>query len=290
MLLAAGAARATDGSPGRCCDRARYAGIRDTPVLRVGQEVLARSQSLRGPELQHLNSNRPVVAPIEPNDRDLMAADCIAYHISEQAAIVDFAPGDRRITPALVSGRRIDMHAGGPEMANPPASIAAWTGSHCQYVAENQDNRETVLLCADNARATASPDAPFAAAERSRLTLDGQPTAAQRQAIERASGVDFREVLATNGQDIALGIAAYDLNDDGRPDLLVQFGHVAYCGTAGCSGIGLLATERGYTDRAFVLPNFFESVTVLKSKHGGMHDLRFDNSSHVFSWNRGQYR
>lgn len=290
LSLAAGAARAADGCPGLWSGLAHYAGSHETLGLLAEEEVLASLQALVGPELQHLNANLSVVAPVELKDCHLVASGDAAHHVSEEAAIVDLALGDGRITAAILSNRRIVIHTGDPVAAHLPASITAWIGSHRQYIDNGSDKLRIVLPRTDNVRVAASQDAQFAAAAQCRLTLDGQPTAAQRAAIERAAGVDLREMRATNGHDVALGVAARDLNDDGRPDLLVHFGHVAYCGTAGCSGIGLLATEGGYANRAFALPNFFESVTVLKTKHGNMHDLRFDDSRYAFTWKRGQYQ
>ncbi len=84
-------------------------------------------------------------------------------------------------------------------------------------------------------------------------------------------------------------MAVADLNDDGRPDLLVQFSNISFCGRSGCSGVIVMATPNGYVRKPIGLPNFGGEIDVLPTKHHGMHDLRFNGDSPVWQWNGKEY-
>lgn len=114
-----------------------------------------------------------------------------------------------------------------------------------------------------------------------------QPTPAQATAIRRAAAADIREFdhPDQDGYDVVLA----DLNDDGRPDLLVQYADMAFCGSHGCSGVIVMATPQGYARTGVDLPNFYGGVDILAGTHAGMHDLQFDGDSPVWNWNGRQY-
>lgn len=114
------------------------------------------------------------------------------------------------------------------------------------------------------------------------VTPNAKPNAEQTAAAEQALRTDDR------GMTYAVGTA--DLNGDGRPDLIAQFGSSLYCGTTGCSGFVVLATAHGYASHAIDLPNFQEKFTVLNQSHHGMHDLQFDDADYVFKWNGKAYQ
>ena len=84
--------------------------------------------------------------------------------------------------------------------------------------------------------------------------------------------------------------AEADLNDDGRPDLLLQADDIAYCGSAGCGAWAILATPQGYSSKAITLANFGGWLFVRKEVHHRMHDLRYDDANYIFRWNGRVYR
>lgn len=115
-----------------------------------------------------------------------------------------------------------------------------------------------------------------------------QPTLAQNAAIRRAAADDIKEFNHPRQNDWIVNQA--DLNDDGRPDLLVQYTYDStFCGSRGCSGVIVMATPAGYATKAVSLPNFMGEMDILGAKHHGMHDLRFDDAHYVFKWNGKAY-
>lgn len=129
---------------------------------------------------------------------------------------------------------------------------------------------------------TASCFAISAAQAASVVIPNSKPTAEQTATAERALRPEDRGLV------YAVGMA--DINGDGKPDLIAQFGSSLYCGTTGCSGFIVLATAHGYASHVIDLPNFQERLRVLDQSHHGMHDLRFDNASYVFKWNGKAYQ
>jgi hypothetical protein len=122
------------------------------------------------------------------------------------------------------------------------------------------------------------------------IRATGKPTAAQNVAIRRALADDFAFVRSGEQHDLGYGVALADLNDDGRPDLFVQYHDIAWCGSAGCSGEIVLATPTGYAMVGIQMPNYHADIHILPSRHHGMHDLRFDDSPVIFRWNGREYR
>lgn len=118
-----------------------------------------------------------------------------------------------------------------------------------------------------------------------RLVFDAKPSPVQSAAIRQATASDVDEV-GVGKMDYVLALA--DLNDDGRPDLLVWYQGSDFCGSAGCSGAIVLATPTGYAGRAIGLPYFQGDLTVLPARHHGMHDLKFGDSP-VWQWNGNAY-
>jgi hypothetical protein len=114
----------------------------------------------------------------------------------------------------------------------------------------------------------------------------GTPTAGQTVAIRRAAADDIKEFNHRGEQGYLVALA--DLNDDGRADLLVQYDDAAFCGSAGCSGVIVMATADGYARTAIGLPNFLGEIDVLSPMHHGMHDMKFGDSP-VWQWNGKTY-
>jgi hypothetical protein len=113
-----------------------------------------------------------------------------------------------------------------------------------------------------------------------------QATAAQTAAIRRVAAADIKEFVHPEQGGYAVALA--DLDDDGRPDLLVQYDDIAFCGSTGCSGLIVMAAPEGYAATSISLPNF-GTLAVLPSRHNGMHDLQFNGDSPIWRWNGRQY-
>jgi len=114
-----------------------------------------------------------------------------------------------------------------------------------------------------------------------------KPTPAQTAAIRHAAASDIKEFIhpEQGGYDVALA----DLDGDGRPDLIVQYNDISFCGSAGCSGLIVMATPHGYAGTGIGLPNFYGEIDVLPTVHHGMHDLQYNGDSPVWKWNGKDY-
>lgn len=115
------------------------------------------------------------------------------------------------------------------------------------------------------------------------VTPDATPTLEQAAIVKMALDPDMRNAPFT------VGLA--DLNDDGKPDIVIHFTSSMWCGSHGCSGNAVLSTPQGYARRSIVLGIFYKRLTVLDSAHNGLHDLRFDDGRYILKWDgRLQYR
>lgn len=132
----------------------------------------------------------------------------------------------------------------------------------------------------------------FSAEAASAINFDEhtvKPTPAQSAAIRHALAADIREFNHPQQDDWR--VVRADLNDDGRPDRLVKYTYdSSFCGSMGCSGAIMMATAGGYVIEPVSLPNFHNRLDVLITKHHGMHDLHFDDATHVFKWNDKEYQ
>ena len=114
-----------------------------------------------------------------------------------------------------------------------------------------------------------------------------KPTPAQTAAIRRATASDLKEALHPDQPLYSVALA--DLNDDKRPDLLIQYTYASgFCGSTGCSGVIVMATSNGYSSKTIGLPNFGGEIDVLPTLHQGMHDVRYGDSP-VWKWNGKEY-
>jgi hypothetical protein len=119
----------------------------------------------------------------------------------------------------------------------------------------------------------------------SHVSLDAKPTPAQTAAVKRAFGADFKDMAP-----FLVGQA--DLNGDGRPDLIILSQNSLNCGSHGCAVSALLSTANSYAAKGIDLGILSGGgyILVLDAVHNGMHDIRVDNGSVVFSWDGKQYQ
>lgn len=122
------------------------------------------------------------------------------------------------------------------------------------------------------------------------ITPDAPPTAAEIAAARRALPGDFRDAERMSHHPLTFTVGLADLNGDGRTDLIIHYTDQGWCGSSGCLAYALLAGPGGYSSHAIMLVYFVGTMTVLDSMHHGMHDLRFDDSTHVFRWTGTAYR
>lgn len=150
-----------------------------------------------------------------------------------------------------------------------------------------------------NARFPKQPPASLAmprgvrvyAAPTAASTTASTPNAAQIAAIRRAAGRDLDGCT----QD-CFDVRLVNLNDDGRPDLLVRYTGIRFCGVANCSGIAVMSTPGGYSTRKVELPSSV-GCGVLPTTHHGVHDLSCtlmlgagSSEGYVLKWNGTEYR
>ncbi|TAL80979.1 MAG: hypothetical protein EPN46_03035 [Candidimonas sp.] len=121
------------------------------------------------------------------------------------------------------------------------------------------------------------------------VTPDAPPTGAETAAARRALPSDFRDAKQMSHHPLKFTVGHVDLNGDGRPDLIIHYADQGWCGSHGCLAYALLAGPVGYSPNAIMLVYFGQTMTVLDSSHHGMHDLRYDDATHVFRWTGTAY-
>src|SRR3546814_16779475 len=127
---------------------------------------------------------------------------------------------------------------------------------------------------------------PAAADAAATVKFDLKPTAVQDNAIRLAAAADIADYIHPTGDDYVVGQA--DLNDDGRPDLIVRYDDIGFCGSSGCSGVIVMATAHGSASKTVRVHNF-TTMEVLQNKHHGMHEPHFDDAAYIFKWNGTAY-
>lgn len=87
-----------------------------------------------------------------------------------------------------------------------------------------------------------------------------------------------------------IGIALYDLNNDGIKDVLAYIRHKFYCGSHGCAFEIYLSSASGEFKRTADERVVYGNVQILDHQTKGMHDICFDESKcNVLQWNGNKY-
>lgn len=302
LVLAALAFNASAACSGKLASLQSYAGkyrgdadVLDAHALAT---ILAR---LPGNAALHLNRNLDVTGPVELADCHLVLAGNAPHMGTEQDAMLDVGLDTGTVIAAIHGGGRIDIylladHATTPRWETLPRKLREWA-VRADMGFPQQPPRDlvqpgSVRLHAITVTAAPATTVPRTTAKPRSINFDSgatKPTPAQAAAIKRAAGDDITQPLPGHAGEPLYSMALADLNDDGRADLIVQYSYAAgACGSAGCSGIIVMATAQGYAHKAIGLPNF-TTLAVLPTTHGGMHDLQFDGDSPVWIWNGKDY-
>lgn len=255
---------------------------------------------LPGDERLHLRRNLDVSGPAVLEACHLIVSGNASHMGTEQDAMLDVDLASGTAIAAIHAGGRIDIYlladqaSAAPSWKVLPQAIREWAvradmGFPTQQP-RNLAQPASVRLHAPSAE-PAPQHARTAAATIVKINFGKdaiKPTPAQNAAIRRAAADDLKNAIHP-GQPL-YAVALADLDGDGRSDLLVQYTYASgFCGSAGCSGIIVMATPHGYASKAIDdLPYFYSEIDVLASKHHGMHDLQYGDSP-VWQWSGKEY-
>lgn len=86
----------------------------------------------------------------------------------------------------------------------------------------------------------------------------------------------------------SIGIDLYDINNDGKKEILVYLAETGYCGSGGCKFDIFIIEEEGKLSPISGLPITGEQMKILKSSNLGYHDLLFSGDV-IWRWNGKEY-
>ncbi|HET7563297.1 MAG TPA: hypothetical protein VFJ87_13045 [Rhodanobacteraceae bacterium] len=302
LVLAAISFNAVAACNGKLANLQSYAGKYSANAdLLATPELATLLQRLPGDEATHLRRNLDVSGPVKLLNCHLVVSGNAPHMGTEQDAMLDVDLTSGTVMAAIHGGGRIDIyvladHSTTPRWDALPRGLREWA-VRADMGFPQQPPRSLARPGSVRLHAPSPSAAPASAAPRStekplRITFDNnatEPTPAQAAAIRRAAGDAMSQPLPGHSGEPLYALALADLNDDGRADLIVQYTYASgACGSAGCSGIIVMATAQGYGKKAIGLPNFTE-IAVLPATHHGMHDLQFDGNSPVWQWTGSQY-
>jgi hypothetical protein len=295
VLLAALPLNAAAACSGKYASMQSYAGksiyathFLDTPLVSERLQRLPEKLHL------HLKRNLDVSGPLKRVDCHLVVTGNAPHMGTEQDAMLDVDLDSGTTIAAIHGGGRIDIYVlADPVVAAPrwdtlPRNLREWAVradmGFPQQPPTNLAQPSSVRL-----HAPPAPANPIAKAAPTPVKIDFgvKPSAAQTAAIRRAAGDDIADCKQQDKDCYSVALA--DLNDDGRADLIVQYAYASgFCGSAGCSGVIVMATPHGYAGKGIGLPNF-TTLAVLHAAHHGMHDLQFGGNSPIWQWTGSDY-
>lgn len=298
MLLATSAiaSAAAAACTGPYADLQSYAGkyLAEPTDLLSAAPVVTRLQHLSATERLHLRRNLSVSGPVELDACHLIVSGNAPHRGTEEDAIVDFDLASGTLIAAIHTRGRTDVYliteapSATPDWQALPMTVQAWAvradmGFPEQLPPQLVQPRSVHLHAPPPTAEGETPAPPVS------IQSDVQPSRAQTEAIQRATG---NAADCGHPGEACYSLSLADMDDDGRPDLLVLYNPASAmgdCGTMGCGGIIVMATADGYASTAIGLPAFNE-LGVLPSVHQGMHDLQFDRYSPPWRWNGSQYQ
>ena len=102
-----------------------------------------------------------------------------------------------------------------------------------------------------------------------------------------------RDINTDNVENHNIGIATYDVDNDGQEEILVYLKNSGYCGSAGCVFQIIKMLDHNYKE---FIPNNIsvqEKIKVLDNKYMNHHDVlfynRFGNPTSIWKWNGSRY-
>jgi hypothetical protein len=273
-----------------------------TDNLLAAPAVAVLLQRLPENERARLKRNLDVSGPIELSGCHLVVSGNAAHMGTEQDAMLDVDLVSGTAIVAIHAGGRIDVYvlvdqrAASPRWDSLPRRLREWAVRADMGFPQQQPRSlaepGSVHLHAPPPNAASAQPAPKTTAAPVKVDFDQaavKPTPAQEAAIRRVAGDAPAQPLPGHAGEPLYTLALADLNGDGRADLIVQSTYASgNCGSAGCSGIILMATAKGYAHKAIDLPNF-STLAVLPAMHHGMHDLQFDGDSPIWRWTGSEY-
>ncbi|MGH8190904.1 MAG: hypothetical protein ACREP2_05605 [Rhodanobacteraceae bacterium] len=281
---------------GKDADLQSFAGkyLADHNLL-AAPAIASRLQRLSSTQRLNLKRSLDVSGPIRLDACHLVVSGNAPHMGTEQDAMldVDLASGD--VIAAIHAGGRIDIYFLGDVAADAarwdalPMAMREWAVK-ADMGFPSQPPRS--LTQPRSVHFHVPPSATSKVTERAtpapvQVQMDIKPDSAQLAAIQRVTAGDLKNPLHPDEPLYSSGLA--DLNDDGRPDLLIQYTYASgFCGSLGCTTMIVLATPHGYADKAIELP-LVHVVGVLPTTHHGMHDLQFGRNSPVWRWTGTKY-
>ena len=118
------------------------------------------------------------------------------------------------------------------------------------------------------------------------VVLSAQPGTNLDQVARQLNSADLADAAKHNDNPVVLVASAPLSSDRSDMALFVQLQSARLCGSAGCSSSVYLRHKGGWK---LVLDSVSGAISVLPSRHNGMHDLLIDKNDR-WTWNGASYQ